>query len=75
MWESSPVGTDVVEVILEGGPDSFPIELRTCRVSRETDRIKVPHGNGYEHFEREPAEAVASGSVIFRWTYQTRIAE
>ncbi|GAA0711895.1 hypothetical protein Drose_14145 [Dactylosporangium roseum] len=75
MRESSPVGTDVVEAILKGGPDSFPIELRTCRVSRETDRIKVLHGNGYEHFEREPVEAVTNDAVIFRWTYQTRIAE
>jgi hypothetical protein len=74
MRESSPVGTNVVEVVLEGGPDSLPIELRTCRVSQETDRIKVLHG-GYEHFEREPADAVTNGSVIFRWINQTRIAE
>lgn len=75
MRESSPVETGAVEVILEGGPDSLPSELRTCRVPQETDRIKVPHRSGYEHFERLPAEAVSDGPVIFRWTQQTRIAE
>ena len=75
MRESSPVGAEAVEVVLEGGPDSLPTELRTCRVPQETVKIKVPYCGGYEHFERLPVEALADGPVVFRWTQQTRIAE
>jgi hypothetical protein len=75
MRESSAAGTDVVEVVLEGGPAGLPTELRTCRVTRGTDKIKLPYCGGYEHFERLPAESVVGGPVIFRWTQQTRIAE
>jgi hypothetical protein len=75
MRESSALGTDVVEVVLEGGPASFPTELRTRLVARDTEKIKVPYCGGYQHFERLPMEAVAHRPVIFRWTQETRIAE
>jgi hypothetical protein len=64
-----------IEVVLHGGPDSLPPELRTNRVAGDQEKLKVPHYGGYEHFERLSAETDAEGRVVYFWTGRTRVAE
>ena len=61
-------GPDLVDVVLEGGPASFPAELRRHRAPATVDVVKVVHCGGYEHFQRD-------GSGVFRWTQRTQFAE
>ena len=68
------VALGLVEAILTGGPASLPEDLRRHHVTREESKLKVLHYGGYEHFERDPA-TVDGGTVVFRWTGRTRIAE
>lgn len=65
--------TTQVNVLLEGGPQDFPERLRARAVPTLEPKIKVPHGAGYEHFER--TEEAADDVVIYRWTARTWIAE
>src|SRR5687768_785138 len=67
--------TEIVEIVLEGGPDSFPTELRTRQVPLADSKIKVPHYGGYEHFERADAPDPGGVPSVFRWTGRTRVAE
>lgn len=64
----------IVEAVLEGGPANLPADLRSHRVTPTSDKIKVHHYGGYEHFERESAPSDVT-PVVFRWTGRTRIAE
>lgn len=66
---------DVIEAILEGGPNHLPAGLRTQRVTNDNEKIKVPYNGGYEHFERDCGAAADGAPIIFRWTGRTRIAE
>jgi hypothetical protein len=66
---------DVVDAILEGGPLSLPVSLRSCQAGATEDTIKVCHYGGYEHFKRDRSQAANATPVIFRWTGRTRIAE
>ena len=58
----------VVTVLLEGGPETIPTELRRHQALSTADTVKVAHCGGYEHFQRD-------GSGVFRWTQRTRMAE
>jgi hypothetical protein len=75
-----PVDSDVVSVVLEGGPPDLPSTWRTQSVAGGEEKIKIMHRGGYEHFERDGDVARADRAdrgarVIFRWTMRTRIAE
>ncbi|MDG4830606.1 DUF5988 family protein [Solwaraspora sp. WMMD1047] len=72
MPSSAQVGD--IEAILEEGPADLPTELRRRTVAADSMKIKVPHLNGYEHFERVPKPGDTT-SAVFRWTTRTRIAE
>jgi hypothetical protein len=63
----------LVEVILEGGPSDLPADLRAGRFTSDTEKVKIPHYGGYEHFERATADGARP--VVFRWTGRTRVAE
>jgi hypothetical protein len=67
------VGSDI-EAILTDGPADLPTELRRLLVEAGSQKVKVPHRDGYEHFERV-SESGDATSAIFRWTTRTRIAE
>ena len=68
--DQTPPGAaaDVVDVVLEGGPASFPAELRRHRAPATAHTVKVAYCGGYEHFERD-------GAGVFRWTTRTHMAE
>lgn len=66
---------DVIEVVLEGGPATFPAELRSHHVSRSQEKMKIRHYGGYEHFERVATADHDDAPVVFRWIGRTRIAE
>jgi hypothetical protein len=71
-------GTDAAEIIdavLEGGPVDLPTDLRRHRIDATDGKIKVLHGGGYEHFERDDSGAIDGGALVFRWTGRTRVAE
>jgi len=65
----------LVDAVLQGGPVSFPETLRECRVHAADEVVKVPHLNGYEHFERCADEAPDNTPIVFQWSFSTRIAE
>jgi hypothetical protein len=75
MAEQITAGSDgdapTTTVRLEGGPDTFPEELRMAEVSPLEQTVKVPHRGGYEHFRR----GADTGETVFHWTGRTRIAE
>ncbi len=66
-----------VRAILVGGPTSLPEGSRIQAVSRLSDKIKVEHRGGYEHFERQGAPDAAGipEEVRFHWTMRTNVAE
>jgi len=67
------VWDELVEVVLEGGPREIPRIMKVAGDASE-DRIKIPWGNGYEHFELD--EPASNGvPKRFRWTMRTCIAE
>ncbi|MEU9508943.1 DUF5988 family protein [Micromonospora sp. NPDC048170] len=65
----------IIDVVLEGGPVDLPADLRSRRVARAEEKIKVLHYGGYEHFERGAFPEAVGLPVVFRWTGRTRIAE
>ena len=65
-----------VRAILVGGPSSLPEISRTQTVSPASEKIKVMHLGGYEHFERRGAGVDLDGAEIpFHWTMRTKAAE
>lgn len=74
MDNSSGSAVRTFDVILEGGPESLPNEVRRQRVGSLSDTVKICHYGGYEHFGKADGEA-ADGLVLFRWIGRTRIAE
>ncbi|MEV0728222.1 DUF5988 family protein [Polymorphospora sp. NPDC050346] len=73
----NPAGsaTGTFDVILEGGPELLPADVRRQRVDSLTDTVKICHHGGYEHFGRVDGESPVDGPVLFRWIRRTRIAE
>ncbi|MGC4806084.1 DUF5988 family protein [Micromonospora sp. DT233] len=61
-------------IYLEGGPRDLAYESRSQHVSELPTKIKLQHGNGYEHFERTD-DRTNEMAVVYRWTTSTRIAE
>jgi hypothetical protein len=72
IWFSTDNGT--IDAILEGGPDDLPAVIQTTRSTIAEKKLKIPHRNGYEHFELVGGSA-AIAPVRFRWTMRTKIAE
>ncbi|WFE63720.1 DUF5988 family protein [Micromonospora sp. WMMD714] len=62
-----------VVAVLDGGPTDIPVMMRTCHVTGDADRVKLPWLNGYEHFHRTAPGA--DGRTVFTWVGRTRIAE
>ncbi|MCX4390269.1 DUF5988 family protein [Micromonospora peucetia] len=76
--QADPVTRDavgIIDVVLEGGPVDLPTDLRSHRVARAEEKIKILHYGGYEHFERGSSPEPIDLPVVFRWTGRTRIAE
>lgn len=66
-----------VRAILVGGPASLPAGSRIQTVSHHSDKIKIAHRGGYEHFERQgsPDDAGIPEEIQFHWTMRTNVAE
>jgi hypothetical protein len=64
------------DAVLEGGPADLPKTLRTGSAGMAQEKIKIPHRGGYEHFERDGANAADTpAQITYRWTMRTKIAE
>ncbi|MGW7001524.1 DUF5988 family protein [Streptomyces sp. NPDC054933] len=63
-------------VVLAGGPDGTP-RVWAAPAEEDQDRITVPQGNGYEHFEfgGEYSELAGEQVPVYQWCYRTFIAE
>ncbi|WP_280685488.1 DUF5988 family protein [Kitasatospora sp. MAA19] len=63
-------------VFLKGGPSDIP-EIREVKSGSIEDRLKIPRGNGYEHFEITQEFKDVGGVLmrVYRWSYRTAIAE
>lgn len=67
-----------VDAVLEGGPADIPAGQRYRQVSAGDLTFKLPHRDGYEHFEctGERLEgADGQRRSIYRWVSRTRVAE
>jgi hypothetical protein len=66
-----------IDVVLAGGPSSLPEGDRIRTVSSLADKIKLPIGNGYEHFAYSGEYQNFQGSRMpaFTWCGRTKIAE
>jgi hypothetical protein len=66
-------------VILRGGPNvGLADDERLWYVPEPVDKIKVPRGHRYEHFERSADTWTRPGGAtlqVFVWTGFTRVAE
>jgi Family of unknown function (DUF5988) len=74
------VTAERVTAVLLGGPASLPETHRRQQVSALTEKIKIPHMGGYEHFLRgdeAPISAQDAGEMplVFTWAMRTKIAE
>ena len=58
-----------VEIVLEGGPVGIsPAAVLGGRSLADQDRLKVPHGDGYEYYERlATLPAAGTTRAVFRW--------
>ncbi len=63
-----------VLAVLEGGPVTLSEASRAQTVSAFTEKIKIPHYGGYEHFARTD-EHHENSHIIFRWMMRTEVAE
>lgn len=63
----------LIDAILEGGPDDFPATERVRRVPAGDLKVKIRHGTGYEHFERREPEGAQP--TVYAWSTRTRVAE
>jgi hypothetical protein len=66
-----------IKVLLEGGPESLPESERVHEVTNLSDRVRLPKGNGYEHFAYSGGSQYVNGATlpVFQWYQRTRIAE
>ena len=62
-------------VLLRGGPDDVPRVWEAP--SGGSGEVKIPRGNGHEHFEfsHEYADIGGGPMPVYRWSYRTAIAE
>jgi hypothetical protein len=62
--------------LLKGGPENLPRVWETPPGGTD-ERVKIPCGNGYEHFEftQEYADVGCRSMPVYRWVYRTAIAE
>ena len=65
--------TATVTVRLTGGPRALSAAERVITVARDTDKVKVRFGRGYEHFA-DTGES-AGEHRVFQWCDRTTIAE
>ncbi|MET8679694.1 DUF5988 family protein [Streptomyces sp. NPDC004647] len=65
-----------VLALLRGGPSDIP-EIWEIPSGGTDEQVKIPRGNGYEHFEfaREYARIGDELMPVYRWCYRTFIAE
>lgn len=66
------------KVTLIGGPAGLPANDRTREVTTGLgEKLKIPHGAGYEHFSHDGEFSVVDGAeaAVFRWCGSTRVAE
>ncbi|MGW2253183.1 DUF5988 family protein [Kitasatospora sp. NPDC001660] len=63
-------------VFLSGGPSDIP-EIQEVESEVIEDRLKIPRGNGYEHFELTRGFKDVGGMLmpVYRWSYRTAVAE
>ncbi|MCU7827360.1 hypothetical protein KSNIM_38175 [Kitasatospora sp. DSM 101779] len=63
-------------VLLRGGPSDIP-EIHEVETDVIEDRLKIPRGNGYEHFEftRRFQDVGDVLIPVYRWSYRTAVAE
>jgi hypothetical protein len=66
-----------IRVWLVGGPAGLSQGDRIREVDTLGNSIKVPRGNGYDHFtySGESRELDGTPLPVFKWSYQTKIAE
>jgi len=66
-----------IRVLLVGGPAGLPEAARIREVETLFDKVKLFWGNSYEHFtySGESRELNGSRLSVFRWCYQTKMAE
>jgi hypothetical protein len=64
-------------IILEGGPAGIAETARIRSADPSTEKIKLLHCGGYEHFERvdDRDGDTSAGAALYRWTMRTEIAE
>ncbi|WP_232247188.1 DUF5988 family protein [Kitasatospora azatica] len=62
--------------LLRGGPDYLP-QIWEVPSDGPPERVKIPHGNRYEHFEfsQEYADIGCGPMPVYRWSYSTAVAE
>ena len=63
-------------VILRGGPEGTPSTHAVDSLG-DGDRVKIFHGNAYEHFEFSHRYEKFDGDwlPVYRWCYRTYVAE
>jgi hypothetical protein len=66
-----------VKVVLAGGPVELTAATRLQEVHSLEDKVKVPFGGGYEHFEHcgQSTEVGGAHVPVFEWRERTRMAE
>ncbi|PSL51927.1 hypothetical protein B0I31_1163 [Saccharothrix carnea] len=66
-----------IKVVLVGGPEQLREDDRIRYVTDLADKVKVPAGNGYEHFRANgESRTVDDFEVpVFAWCGRTKIAE
>jgi hypothetical protein len=66
-----------IKVLLEGGPTTLSESDRVHEVTGLPDRIRLPKGNGYEHFAYSGGSRNLNGAsfAVYEWCHQTKIAE
>ena len=72
------MSTEQPNVILRGGPDEHLADLARIRhVDDFENRLKIPHGRCYEHFEPTPESFDHEGRRlrVFTWSHRTYVAE
>lgn len=66
-----------IRVVLIGGPAQLRADDRIRYVADLADKVKVPAGNGYEHFRANGESRTVDNLElpVFAWCGRTKIAE
>jgi len=72
-----PIDLAQTRVLLVGGPQELSEMDRIREVATPLSVVKLPFGNGYHHFAYSGESHDLNGATlpVFRWCYQTKIAE